>query len=148
MGASKIVNETEVLRWFEENRTYAWMVEEYRRKYGIETSPAMWGNFRRRRGIDRRLTRDVNLIPWAIKPEHRWAYPVMMLRAEGRLREGKELPAPEASRLATWKQMLEEEDAVVHYDPDTEDGFHYIHRQPGEDLIHPPAQVTGRRPVD
>lgn len=104
-------------------------------------------DFRRRRGLDRRLTRDDDLIPWLLNPEHRWLYPVVMLRAEARRRDGKELSADEAKRLATWKQMLAENDAVVHYDPDTEDGFHYVPRGAGDhDLIHEPEVKTTTRP--
>ncbi|AWY07595.1 immunity repressor [Streptomyces phage Yosif] len=146
MGARKIQDEQEVIRWFEEGRTYAWMVEEYKRKYNIETVPSLWGNFRRRRGLDRRLTRNDDLIPWHVKVEHRWAYPLAMLRAEARLRDGKELSEVEQGRLDSWKTMLTEENAVVHYDPDTEEGFFYIPRQEGDtDLIHAPKVKTSPR---
>lgn len=50
MAGRKIQDEGEVIRWFEEGRTYAWMAEQYRKKYHIDTVPSMWGNFRRRRG--------------------------------------------------------------------------------------------------
>ncbi|MGW3323869.1 hypothetical protein [Streptomyces virginiae] len=147
MGKRKIQDESEVIRWFEEGRTYQWMIEEYKRKYDIVTVPSMWGNFRRRRGLDRRIVRDDDLIPWFVQEEHRWAYPLAMLRAEARQRAGKTLSARDASRLASWNEMLSENDAVVHYDPDTEDGFHYIPRQPGDDdIIHRPAEKTTPRP--
>ncbi|AOQ26928.1 immunity repressor [Streptomyces phage Rana] len=150
MPARKIQDEGEVLRWFEEGRTYDWMVEEYKRKYNIETVPSLWGNFRRRRGLPRRIVRDDDLIPWLIKEEHRWLYPLAMLRVEARLRAGAKVSELELSRVTNWKQMLEEEGAVVHYDPDTEDGFFYVPRQPGdEDIIHKPQQkTTPRRRVD
>ncbi|AGM12205.1 immunity repressor [Streptomyces phage Danzina] len=150
MPARKIQDEGEVLRWFEEGRTYDWMVEEYRRKYNIETVPSLWGNFRRRRGLPRRIVRDDDLIPWLIKEEHRWLYPLAMLRVEARLRAGAKVSELELSRVTNWKQMLEEENAVVHYDPDTEDGFFYVPRQPGDDdIIHKPQRkTTPRRRVD
>ncbi|WMI33352.1 immunity repressor [Streptomyces phage Provolone] len=151
MGARKIVDEGEVVRWFEEGRTYAWMIEEYRRKYNIETVPSMWGNFRRRRGLQRRITRNDELIPWQVKPEHRWLYPIAMLRAEARRREkGDEaLSELEKTRLPSWLKMLKDENAVVHYDPDTEEGFFYIPRQEGDDdLIHKPKKVTKLRAAD
>ncbi|ATW61306.1 immunity repressor [Streptomyces phage Dexers] len=151
MGARKIVDEGEVVRWFEEGRTYAWMIEEYRRKYNIETVPSMWGNFRRRRGLQRRITRNDELIPWQVKPEHRWLYPIAMLRAEARRREkGDEaLSELERTRLPSWLKMLKDENAVVHYDPDTEEGFFYIPRQEGDDdLIHKPKKVTKLRAAD
>lgn len=146
MGKKKIVDESEVVRWFEEGRTYQWMIDEYKRKYNIDTVSSMWGNFRRRRGLDRRITRDDELIPWFVNLEHRWLYPLAMLRIEARRRDGKELPDSEKTRLKAWKEMLEEEGAVVHYDPDTEEGFFYVPRQEGdEDLIHNPKQKTTQR---
>jgi hypothetical protein len=151
MGASKIQNEQEVIRWFEEGRTYSWMIEEYRRKYNIDTVPSMWGNFRRRRGLDRRIARDDELIPWEVKREHRWDYPVMMLRREARLRAGFDLSEDEAHGLEIWKQNLAKEDAVVHYDPDTEDGWFYVPRRKGvdTDLIRvPERKTTQRRRID
>lgn len=148
MAAGKIVNEQEVIRWFEEGKTYQWMVEEYRRRYNIETVPSLWGNFRRRRGLARRITRDDELIPWAVNVEHRWAYPLAMLRVEARRRAGRELRDDDSERLESWLQMLKGEDAVVHYDPDTDEGFHYIKRQSGDsDLIHQPARKTTLRPA-
>lgn len=146
MGARKIQDEQEVIRWFQEGRTYKWMIEEYKRKYHIDTVPSMWGNFRRRRGLDRRIVRNDNLIPWAVKEEHRWAYPLSMLRTEARRREGQASEG-DVARLDAWLEMLKSEDAVVHYDPDTEEGFHYIPRQSGdEDLIHEPPRKTTQRP--
>lgn len=50
MGKRKIVDEGEVIRWFEEGWTYKEMIDEYKRKYNIETVSSMWGSFRRRRG--------------------------------------------------------------------------------------------------
>src|SRR5690606_9521661 len=117
MPRSKGVNEQEVIRWAEEGKTDNWMAEEYERKYNIQTTPSMFGNFRLRRGLDRRIGRDDNLIPWEVKKEHRWHYPLAMLRVEARRREGRPLRESDAQRLASWKQMLAEQDLVVHYDP-------------------------------
>ncbi|WP_438470804.1 hypothetical protein [Streptomyces asiaticus] len=150
MPSSKIQDEAEVIRWFEEGKTYQWMVDEYWRKYGIKTVPSMWGNFRRRKGLERRIVRDDDLIPWEVREEHRWKYAVMMLRVVARQRAGHELTETDKVRLESWLAMLEEEDAVVHYDPDTEDGFFYVPRQEGDDdIIHrPPHKTTQRRNAD
>lgn len=146
MAKKKIQDEQEVIRWFEEGKTYRWMIDEYKRKYNIETVPSMWGNFRRRRGLDRRITRDDDLIPWFVKEEHRWLYPLAMLRLEARLRDGRKLSDPDKARLDSWKEMLTEQDAVVHYDLDTEEGFFYVPRQAGDDdLIHRPKHKTTQR---
>ena len=152
MGASKIQNEDEIKRWFEEGRTYAWMAEEYDRKYNLQVVPSMFANLRRRRGWDRRITRDDELIPWLIKEQHRWAYPVVMLRVEARRRAGHEIREVDAVRVEPWKRELLEKGLVVHYDPDTEDGFFYVPARPGidTDLIRVPgsAKVRGNRAND
>lgn len=151
MGAKKIVNENEVVRWFEEGKTYAWMVEEYRRKYNIDTVPSLWGNFRRRRGLARRITRNDELVPWNVKEEHRWAYPLVMLRVEARRRDGRELRDVDSSRLTSWLEWMEAESLVVHYDPDTADGFFYIPRgEQDTDLVRQPeaAHRTHRPAAD
>lgn len=147
MARSKIQNEQEVLRWFEEGRPYSWMVRTYREKYNIETTTAMWGNFRRTRGLQRRMDRSPSLIPWQVAREHRWAYPLAMLRVEARRRRGENLREVDAKKLATWKKQIEVHDLVVHYDPDTDQGFFLVPRRTGidTDLIRMPEKVTSIR---
>jgi hypothetical protein len=147
MPAPKIQDETEVKRWFEEGRTYAWMQAEYRRKYNIDTTLSMWGNFRRKHGLARRIQRDDELIPWAVQREHRWRYPVMMLRQEARRRAGFELTPEQIAKLDAWKRGLADQGAVVHYEPDTEDGWFYVPARPGidTDLIRVPSKATTAR---
>ena len=147
---TKIVNETEVLRWMAEGRTYAWMVREYERKYKIQTTPAMWGNFRRSRGLDRRQARSVELIPWQVMREHQWSNDLAMLRFEARLREGRELKSYQLGRLESWKARLNGAGDVVHYDPATPRGFLWVKPRAGVDmdLIRVPERVTSRRAVD
>ena len=150
MPASKIQDEREVLRWFAEGRSYGWMVQEYRRKYGIETRESMWGNFRMRRGIPRRIARDDDLIPWGVEQRHRQAYPLQMLRLEARGRGGLTLADLEWSRLAAWVSRLEDRAEVVHYDPTTVDGFSYVPRSPKDDDIirRPPHKTRLRATLD
>lgn len=146
MAASKIVDEQEVIRWFKEGKTYQEMQDIYLEKYNIETVPSMWGNFRRRRGLARRITRNDDLIPWAVKSEHRWAYPVAMLRAEARRRAGFDLGMDTRNRLNSWLRTLDDDKLVVHYDPDTEDGFFYVPRLASDDdIIRRPRQKTTTR---
>ena len=146
MPAPKIQNETEVRRWFEEGHTYRWMANEYMRKYHLEVSPSLFSNLRRRRGWDRRINRDDDLIPWEIKREHRWAFAVRLLRFEARRRNGMKLSAKDEQVLTTWKQNLRSRGEVVHYDPGSLKGFHYVKRTLGDrDIIREPEQKTTRR---
>lgn len=151
-GATKVRSEDEIKRWFEEGKTYAWMAEEYERKYNLRVVPSMFANLRRRRGWDRRITRDDELIPWMVKDEHRWAYPVVMLRVEARRRAGRPLRKVDSDRVEPWKKELLEKGLVVHYDPDTDDGFFYVPARPGVDLdlIRVPSRTAphGHRAAD
>lgn len=145
MGARKIVNESEVIRWFEEGRTQRWMSEEYARKYNIQTSPTLFANFRTRRGLPRRIARDVDLIPWHVLAQHRNHYDVAMLRAEGRRRAGLPLAEGQAARLEAWLKKINEANVVIHYDPDTAQGFWQVPARKGEDLIRRPKRLTTLR---
>jgi hypothetical protein len=150
MGARKIQDETEIIRWFEQGVTYEEMVERYREKYNIETTPSMWGNFRRRRGLDRRIARDDELIPWAVKVEHRHDYPIIMLRKEARRRAGLGLSSDDVHAVDAWIRGMKESDTVLHYDGDTEQGWFYVPPRPGidTDLIRKPEHITGKRAAD
>lgn len=143
----KVQDEQEAVRWLEEGRTYQWMVDKYREKYGIETSTSMWGNFRKRMGLSRRFARNDELIPWAINKEHRWMYPIVMLRMEARRREGYETPPERAEALDVWINKMKRDGLVLHYDPDTEQGFWLLPARPGvdTDLIRVPDRKTTSR---
>ncbi len=131
---SKIQDGAEVRRWLEEGWTYQEMAEEYARKYNLEISPSMFASYRSRHGLPRRIARDPSLIPWAVKAQHRWSYPLAMLRIEARRRGGFEVRASDNERLASFKRDLYAEGLVVHYDPDTEVGWWLVPRRPGVDL--------------
>ncbi|MEU0739271.1 hypothetical protein [Streptomyces sp. NPDC006134] len=144
---TKIVDENEVLKWFQQGKTYAWMVQQYKELYGRETSISMWANYRRRHLMQRRITRDDDLIPWHVKEEHRYRYDLTMLRAEARRRDGKELSADMEQRLEAWLRDLKAKDAVVYYNPDTEEGFFLVPREESDDdLIRRPPEKTTKRP--
>lgn len=143
--AGKLQDEGEVERWFHEGRTYRWMAEEYLRKYDLEVSPSMFSQHRRKKGWERRHMRDDEMIPWAVKPEHRWSYTVQMLRGEARRRAGLPVAPITLSRLTVWLDTLDRAGAVVHYEPDTDQGFWFVPKEPGEDLVRMPDHKTTLR---
>ncbi|WP_055693542.1 hypothetical protein [Streptomyces prasinopilosus] len=146
MAKKKIVDEGEVIRWFEAGWTYQQMADEYRRKYHLETQLSMWSNFRRRRGLARRITRDDDLIPWAVELRHRHLYPLTMLRVEARARACMSLDQDSRKRLESWRSMLTRDGVVVHYDPAAEGGFSYVPREEADDdIIRRPVRKTTRR---
>ena len=149
-STSKLQNRDEFVRWYNEGRQYSWIVQQYAEKYGIRIGTGTVSNWRAQLGLETRDARDPELIPWAVEPRHRKAYPVAMLRIEARRRAGKAVQPREASTLDWWKQTLAAHNAVVHYDPDTEEGFFLVPRREGidNDLIREPerrTRVRGRR---
>lgn len=139
MPASIIQSDQEVERWFEQDRPYSYMIEQYRTKYNLETTTQFWSQQRRRRGYPARNVRDKSLMPWRVSnPDHLHTEDPTNLRREARLRAGKQIGQDpeyraEAMReLEQWKAKLAEGDRVVHYDP--ERGWLWPPRRPGIDL--------------
>lgn len=82
------------------------------------------------------------LIPWDVAPQHRWAYPVVMLATEARRRDGDDVPDDLRVRLDRWVTKMLVDDTVVTYDPASAEGFHYVPRTSGDgDLVRPPKSV-------
>lgn len=147
MSVSKLQNRDEFVRWYEEGKTYSWIVEQYRERYDIEIGYGTISNWRHQLGLERRAVRDPSLIPWTVNPEHRINHNLNMLRAEARRRSGQEVAPNTLKKLEGWLNMLREEDAVVHYDPDTEQGWWLVRRRAGvdTDIIRQPDRKTRSR---
>tara|TARA_B100000214_G_scaffold288090_1_gene217665 strand:+ start:430 stop:819 length:390 start_codon:yes stop_codon:yes gene_type:complete len=88
-----------------------------------------------RAGLTDRVRYD-EVIPFQVRAVHNYHYALTMLRVHARLEAGLEVPEDQVDRYESWKAKLEDNDAVVAYVPDTEDGFHYVHREPEDgDLL-------------
>lgn len=98
----------------------------------------------KRRGYGRQpKARYVDLIPWTLRPEHRDLYPAKMLRRLGRERSGATLTEAQAEELARWVRKVKTAKAVVHYDPETPKGFHYVKREETDtDLVRVPPRAA------
>lgn len=81
-----------------------------------------------RAGISKPKPRYDETIPWTVKMDHIKEYPARMLRLLGRRRAGNPMNDREAQRLDSWLAKLEEDHAVVGYDPDSQYGFYYIEK--------------------
>jgi len=69
-------------------------------------------------------------IPWKrIKVEHNHHYAISMLRLLSRRNAGQSLTDAQNNRLDSWLDRLRDEDAVVVYLPDTDEGFFYVRRE-------------------
>jgi len=73
-------------------------------------------------------------VPWKLNPEHRHHNAARMLRTQARLDRGLTIGKTLAPQLERWKAGLAADgDSVVHYDPDTDEGFWRVARRPGVD---------------
>jgi len=80
-----------------------------------------------------------NLLPWRVREDHIHHYDARMLRLEGRRRAGGTLRDEDQKRLDSWKRQLDDAGAVVAYDESFPEGFVWVERRDGDDLIHRPS---------
>lgn len=89
-------------------------------------------------------------VPWhPIRPEHRDRYLVRMLRAAHRREQGLKSAAVLEAMLDKFLEAAKEQDFVITYDPDTEEGFFRVPRRVGVDtgLVRDPGLDDKGRPV-
>lgn len=145
MPKRKVQNEDEAIRWIREGRSNLWLREKYRAKYGIETGSSMWSLFRMKRGLDAFNARNDDLIPWTVDSRHLGAYLLQMLRLEGRSRAGYPMSERSAKRLHSFRDNLAAANAVVYYEPESEQGFFYVPRlETDTDIVRMPPRKTKR----
>jgi len=80
-----------------------------------------------RYGLAENKPRYRNSLPWRVRDEHGTHYAARMLRLYGRKQQTPDkLNIDESQRLRSWLDMLDREQAIVGYDPDSDEGFYYI----------------------
>lgn len=133
MPAHRLVPDpTTLRRWLEEGLTHQQIADRQYKETGNKITRASVSSAVSRLGMSEQAPRYTEEIPWRVKVQHIRAYPARMLRLLGRRRAGGELTSEENTRLDNWLQLLEDEDAVVAYDPDSDAGFLYVPRQKGD----------------
>lgn len=124
--------------WVDEGLTHQQMADRVFEQTGERvTRSAISMALRRHNLVTTDLPRYHEEIPWRVKVEHLRAYPVRMLRLLGRRNLTGELNPAEDERLENWLALLEKENAVVAYDPDSTTGFMYVPREDGDPLDVP-----------
>ena len=135
----QMVPSKEVLqRYADAGMTQAQMVTEWETSSNIRVSRSAIGMALARYGVvgqRRRRPRYENTVPWTVRTEHQKAYDLWMLRLEARRRLGESIDAGQLARLNSWRKDLQEQDAVIVYDPDTERGFFWVPRREDDDDI-------------
>lgn len=110
------------------------------KEWGVEATATAYNIAYLRHGGKPTQPRYVDELPWRVKVEHTSSHDCQMLRFAARRRHGNPLNPREARLLDKWLERLDENNAVVHYDPDY--GFVWVERRPDVDkwLIHEPAK--------
>lgn len=137
-------NKTELRRYLERGLTQQQIADEWEKDSGYRVSRSTIGMAIARYGLEssRPRLRYEDLLPWHVAQQHLMAYDARMLRYEGRRRAGLEVDSDTITRLEGWIRDLRSRDAVVHYDPDTAEGFYWVKRsEEDDDLIRRPAGV-------
>jgi len=68
-----------------------------------------------------------------------------MLRTQARLDAGHTVGQSLLPQVTQWRAGLEVEDSVIHYDPDTEEGFWRVPRRDGVDSLVGEGPAVGQR---
>lgn len=117
------------------------MVEAWEQESGIRVSRSAIAMAMRRQDVQvaNPRPRYEDMLPWHVLDAHKYNTQARLLRLEGRRRQGRKLNAKELQWLTTWRRELEAHNAVVIYDPETEEGFHWVTRTDADDdLIRRP----------
>lgn len=128
---------TQMRRYLEAGLSQSQIVEKYEEETGIRCSRSAIGMAIRRYDLDSAhpRARFKDLLPWALPLKHQMAWEARMLRLEGRRRHGLPMTDRETKNLTTWLTHLKENNAVVAYNPKSEQGFFLVPKREGEDLI-------------
>ena len=118
------------------------MVDRWEQESGIRVSRSAIGMAMKRNGVESATHRPryADLLPWQVLEAHKYHRHARLLRLESRRRAGRPLTPRELQWLTTWLDELDMRMAVVTYDPQTEEGFHWVRREPRDqgDIVRQP----------
>lgn len=147
MGAKRSRPDDDTLEeWFEAGWTYQQMADFWaEHPEGKRLTPAAFRNHcMTQPWFKPRNARHIGtaLMPWTnIRPEHADLYEVQMLRRESLRRAGHKFPRHdyEIQRLNAWLQGLRDENAVIAYERDTQQGWWRVTRKHSDvDIVRLP----------
>lgn len=124
-----VPDKTTLRRWQEEGLTHEQMAERVFEETGNRVTRVAISVALQRYGLTASAKRYDSTIPWRVREGHARAYPVRMLRLLGRRIEGLELTKHETTILDQWLAELDEQNLIVAYDYESDQGFVYIDRK-------------------
>ena len=136
-GATRGPDPTQLKNYLTKGLTQAQIVEAWEKKTGVRISRSTVGMAIARFGMDSSHPRPryEDMLPWKVSVPHRMKWDARMLRLEAKRRRGKALTERELRLLTQWRQQLEEAQAVIVYEHDTDEGFFWVNRKAEDDDI-------------
>lgn len=136
-GVLSTPDKTWLRRHAQAGMTQQQMVAAWEEESGVRVSRSAIAMAMHRHGVEaaRPRPRYEDTLPWHVLDEHKYNAQARLLRLEGRRRQGRALNSKELQWLTTWRRELEAHNAVVMYDPRTEEGFHWVTRQESDDDV-------------
>lgn len=133
----KLIPDSEVEQLMRAGKTDAQILEILERDHHITVTRQALSAWRKRRGLDAR-PQVTGAVPWTLRPEHRNSEMAKVLRWHARDKAGLTLRDDERYRMQRVAAILDERDAVLWYDPASEDGWVLVPRRKGVDtgLVH------------
>lgn len=126
-------SDSQLAKWREEGLTHQQIADRVYEQTGYRVARSTISAALSRAGLTNKV-RYSEWLPWdRIAVEHNGHYAAQMLRAGARIEAGEEVSESLKQRYESWRKRLESEDACIHYDISTVDGFFYVRRRPGVD---------------
>ena len=129
-AANKILPDKNTLRhWIEdEGLTHQQCADRVYEQTGERVGRSAISVAVHRYGLSKPGPRYSEYTPWRVEGRHITAYPLRMLRLMGRkaAKGDVSLSIVDKQALDAWLKMIEAENVIVAYDPDDEQGVHYI----------------------
>lgn len=132
-------------RWVNEGLTHEQIAERVSKETGHYVARSSVSVAIARAGLSATHDRFADEIPWRLKGKDLRAYPIRMLRLLGHRRRGHDLTVDENKRLDSWLAMLDKENAVVAYDPDSTPSVFYVDREPDDEQWSPGIPIRRKR---
>jgi len=136
-GVTRAPNKTQLKNYLAKGLTQEQIVEAWERDSNIRVSRSAIGMAIKRYELASSRPRPnyMEMIPWTVRREHQMHWDARMLRLEARRRRGEALTDKEKRDLTQWRSRLDEADAVVVYEPDSNEGFFWVQRLSTDDDI-------------
>lgn len=136
-GVVLVPDKTKLKSYLNKGMTQKQIVEQWEADSGIRVSRSAIAMAINRYGLEsaKPRARYEDMLPWRVIEEHRMATEARLLRMEARRRRGLPLDQEQLTWLTHWREELDKANAVVTYDPNTVEGFFWVHREPTDDDI-------------